>query len=607
MGTRNRSNARSGVMSLANHHNRLGSALLLILLTSEPDAHSAPDNLVACGYHSVYLNMEQIPTSWWSHPLNESAMWVWNQYADLFRSFAGNGTWGKNGVNEFGGWPSDADLNSTWGFSWGSALALTVYTWNCECCQITESDVLFNPAYTWTNDLLAAEDNPSWVAYQPVLMHETGHVWGEQTKNESYSYNLPSVMHAYYSSIVQSGFSVHWPDSYLIRAQYTGAAALPSIKDMAVHSHFVNGVGHLSNSHCGSTLFTQGQSITAYGVSVENTGSVDLNDVRLRLYLSSNRTISTGDVLIGEWYWTSFPKVAYGVYDFTTTIPAGLSDGTWYVGAIITQNGYNPDNGIGGNDSTHLRVPIVVAHQCTDDVYEQNDVSSQAKTLAAPFGPTLLQACSGDDDWYKVWVDAPNGLKATITFSHAAGDVDMTLYDPDLSEIDSSTSVIDQEQVQINPSTVSGYYYLRVYGYIGAENSYQLTLEAIDNAAKPYGTGCPGSGGLVPALALSGAVTSGSNVTLSIGNALGGATAILVFGPKVSTPLPGGCSLLVLPSPVQLVLPLAGSGPGNGSLVLPAVVPPGVVPGMLSMQAFVLDPGGYAGYSATNGVEFKMF
>ena len=161
-------------------------------------AARAVDSLSACGYHSVFLNMEEVPSNFWNYPYNEGAMWGWNQYADIYRVLASNGTWGRNGVNEFGGFPSNTDLNAQWGFNWGTALAMTCYSWPCVCCQISESDVLFNPSQSWTSDLIAAEDNNSLIAYQPVVMHELGHSWGEVTQNESYSYNTTSVMHAYY-------------------------------------------------------------------------------------------------------------------------------------------------------------------------------------------------------------------------------------------------------------------------------------------------------------------------------------------------------------------------------------------------------------------------
>ena len=71
----------------------------------------ADTTLEYCGFHDLTLNMEQLPSSstpWYG--INEDHMWLYNQYMDIYRYLTSDGSWGYNGVNEFGGWPSDAVL-----------------------------------------------------------------------------------------------------------------------------------------------------------------------------------------------------------------------------------------------------------------------------------------------------------------------------------------------------------------------------------------------------------------------------------------------------------------------------------------------------------------
>jgi hypothetical protein len=325
--------------------NVLSIWISLIFLTWSTPTHGA--NLEACGAHDLNLVMEQVPSDWspwWDK--NNDHMWLWNQYMDIYRYVADDGSWGSNGDNEFGGWPSDADLYDQWGFHWGSGLAMTCFSWWCECCEILESDIVFNPAFAWTGDRDYAEDYPASVLYyDSILLHEMGHSWGMQTRNEDYSYWEPTVMHSYNRYSIQDSMQIHVPEAWLIRRQYDDQKSIPSLTNMEVISKYADGT-HLNwtNSTTDKTSYKAGENITVNNLTVENTGTVALSNVHLRLYLSTNRIISTGDTQIGDWSWGSYCSECYGIYDLTTTIPSGLPNGTYYVGAIITYNGYTEDS-----------------------------------------------------------------------------------------------------------------------------------------------------------------------------------------------------------------------------------------------------------------------
>jgi hypothetical protein len=125
----------------------------------------------------------------------------------------------------------------------------------------------------------------------------------------------------------------------------------------------------------------------------------------------------------------------------------------------------------------------------------------------------------------------------------------------------------------------------------------------------PYGTGCPGSFSIVPALTgpACGAVP-GTQVMLQIANGLGGSTSLLFFGlSEAAIPMGGGCLLNVTPVlPAVLPIPLGGSGAGNGSATLIGTFPASTAGLLFTMQAFVADPNVPMGFSNTAGLRVKV-
>lgn len=119
------------------------------------------------------------------------------------------------------------------------------------------------------------------------------------------------------------------------------------------------------------------------------------------------------------------------------------------------------------------------------------------------------------------------------------------------------------------------------------------------------GPGCPGSGGVTPFLSIEGCPTSGCSVTLSIGQALGGSSALVFLGQSAGgVPLGFGCQLNVAPLLPLILgpLPLSGTGAGAGSFTLETTVPPVSASISIGLQAFVLDNGVPGGFANTNGV-----
>lgn len=125
----------------------------------------------------------------------------------------------------------------------------------------------------------------------------------------------------------------------------------------------------------------------------------------------------------------------------------------------------------------------------------------------------------------------------------------------------------------------------------------------------PYGVGCPGTGGFVPAIGFDRCPAAGATTTFTVEQGLGGAPALVLVGATpASVPAGGGCTLLVLPIVAQVVLPLGGAGPGAGSLALPLTVPAGAAGASATLQAFVADggTGTGTGFASSAGLELDL-
>lgn len=109
-----------------------------------------------------------------------------------------------------------------------------------------------------------------------------------------------------------------------------------------------------------------------------------------------------------------------------------------------------------------------------DDNYEPNNTLETAYDITGE-EQTWLEDIDGlgvanNPDWYKIETGSGfENLEIYLQFTHADGDIDLALYDASGSVITSSTSVTDNEQ--INVAAPAGIYYLEVYPLSGAQNA----------------------------------------------------------------------------------------------------------------------------------------
>jgi hypothetical protein len=374
--------------------------------------------LGTCGFRALPLVMQQLPaTSTWFNQ-NNGAMSTWNRFVDLYRYIPYDGSAGNNSQNEFAGWPSDSDVFRAYGFHWGGALGMTVSWWGCECCRITQSDVMFNPAYAWTTSISDAFHGNS-ILYMPAVMHELGHTLGFQTGGpfkETYDYDHPTVMHAYYDNIWEDGLGIHAADSYLVRHTYAAQRPALTLTDVGAETYYASGGLHpatLSN-----TRVTSGAPITVRGVTVENMSDSNVSNLSLKLFLSPLRSLAFGGWPMGGWNWPTFPPENYFSGTFSTVVPWDTPGNTYYVAASVSCSGPGTD-GFTSNNVTWMPVTLEVDNPPpTASATAPLDLPlGQARTLSLTGGgfvPHVTQVRAGSDLRAAVTVASPTSLDAVF-------------------------------------------------------------------------------------------------------------------------------------------------------------------------------------------------
>jgi hypothetical protein len=211
-------------------------------------------------------------------------------------------------------------------------------------------------------------------------------------------------MHAYHYNVVEDGRGIHADDSYHIRRVYDDQTSILSTRDIGVESYYASNKLENSTTNPG---FYHGDDITLRDVTVENMSYTALSNVRIRFFLSVNKVITTSDhQLGGYWYWSNFSAETFNVSDYTTTIPSTVPAGEYYVGAIVTINGYESDDYTYNNrtyfyDKVTILVPecsvsptsLDFGTVCVDDYSDRTFTITNVGTgqLAGTFSETCSQ------------------------------------------------------------------------------------------------------------------------------------------------------------------------------------------------------------------------
>ncbi len=122
------------------------------------------------------------------------------------------------------------------------------------------------------------------------------------------------------------------------------------------------------------------------------------------------------------------------------------------------------------------------------------------------------------------------------------------------------------------------------------------------------GGASPGTGGLVPTLACSGCPRLGTSVVIELGDALGGASGVLVLGDEEIALGVLGATLVPAPvvlEPFALDGPAGQAGAGSASFVLPLGMDPAALGSALVLQAAVFDPAASGGLAFSGALRLE--
>ena len=121
---------------------------------------------------------------------------------------------------------------------------------------------------------------------------------------------------------------------------------------------------------------------------------------------------------------------------------------------------------------------------CRDDRFEEND-DRAASTELLDGDYNGLQICRDDDDWYQVNVCEGGRVSIELLFIDADGDLEASLVDGNDARLAFASSSDDNETLLWANEGEDTTVFLRVFGFLGAANQYDLRVNVI---------GCPEDG-----------------------------------------------------------------------------------------------------------------
>ena len=205
--------------------------------------------------------------------------------------------------------------------------------------------------------------------------------------------------------------------------------------------------------------------IDGFGIQADDDWyRIDVDPDAERILVDCQFTHAEGDIDI-ELYDSSGTHVtgSSSATDDEFIDHAISSGGTYYV-RVYKDNGRNAYN-LWWDDKS-------------EDTYEENDTPVTAWHPGYNWARRWLSDIDGlgiqaDDDWYRIQV-APGAERVQVDcrFTHAEGDIDIGLYDSTETLVEASTSVTDNELIDVAISG-GGTYYIKVH-FSDVDNAYDL-------------------------------------------------------------------------------------------------------------------------------------
>lgn len=330
----------------------LALALFLACGTAMADSGWVNNEGCYCGTHNPY------PVNYISRGCAAAAernaardqMSYWNLYSAIFTPSVSTGLGAPgNGSNEVNTFITASDASSIYGYTMDPSLYGVAIiqpdanfgTFNeCKdfdatgCDDFAETDVLINSAFGngWTTD---PNNYCGPALVQTTALHEIGHTWGaHHVFSLSYgdSYSVMNYIND------DSGRFITRMDANTIRAAYPATAQ--TVTDVGIFPLiFGNSSYGETYASVSPTTVSAGGSITVSNYLIQNIGTNAAADTVVSFYLSTDATITSGDILIGTADFGTLAVDADSDQSATLTIPLSVADGVYFTGAIVTVGG----------------------------------------------------------------------------------------------------------------------------------------------------------------------------------------------------------------------------------------------------------------------------
>jgi predicted Zn-dependent protease len=356
---------------------------------------------------------------------------------------------------------------------------------------------------------LGAHPVGSYLAY--TYFPASGTLAGDITMNPNYSFRVGSTYDIYSLLLHEVGHSLGLNHSFagtVMYATYTGIWTGLAADDIAgIQSLYGARAPDAFDSPAPNDSFADATSLSlgatgATTINADLTAMSDIDYYHVTLPAASDGTLAVAvdardKSLLAPQLAVydaaqNLVATARGTYGTVATISlAGLAPGqTYYLvadGATSDEFGMGAyrlavDTGAGGGDPPGPTTP---------DQYEPNNALAAAAYLGkgnniSVAGLSIHDAA--DVDYFRFQVPNSASYQVSILFAHAAGNLDMAVYDAGQNLVASAASLSDNESLTLS-LTANQSYYVKVFSPDGATNSYSLAI------AKLGGGG--GGGGLL--------------------------------------------------------------------------------------------------------------
>ncbi|MCX6874843.1 MAG: putative Ig domain-containing protein, partial [Verrucomicrobia bacterium] len=316
----------------------------------------------------------------------------WNYYAsEVFRVYitpTGTYGWG-NGSFDLDGWPSLADIQAVYGYSWGATTIGVTFLMYDGLGWITEADIALNPAFSFTLDDEWVLNGGSAQGFRQVMHHELGHMHGLE-----HQFNYLSVMN-YMPSVFRFFAMPYADDAEGIRVEYPANAV--SVTDLGIYLYYSSGYQSVTDATIPSSVVA-GNSLTVNNYHLENVGTTTITTPTVEWYLTSVRSFESTYYFLGDSTYSSLARFNYftpSSVQRSFTVPPTVPAGSYYLAAYIRNDGGAAQSGFPFNNNyAFSRQPITVTSGVAPTITTPSPLTSgvvgtaYSQTFAATGGTT---------------------------------------------------------------------------------------------------------------------------------------------------------------------------------------------------------------------------